>query len=238
MNKKVLSSILIIFALLAIVSTFFIPKTFVEDYGVVIYAIPFVLVLILIGIAIVISGQKKSSPFLIERQQSLNAIKQAETDFLQHKIDKDTFDKISHENNSKLIEVEAKIDIEKNKGAPKNEVKKNSSISSDKRNVLKGLLDQKQIKVTELKKAENSFYHRKIDEEGFKKISSQIKQEIITIDSQIKSIQDSEEIENLKDQLKEGAREIAKQKKVTKERAKDEYLDEVEEDVFKQIGTK
>lgn len=238
MNKKVFSSILIILAILAIFSTFFIPKSLVEEYGAIIYAVPFFLVLLLIAVAVIISGQKKDNPLLIQRQQALNAIKQSERDFLQHKIDKTTFDSISQENNSKLIEIEAKIDVEKNKGAPKKEIKKNSSISSDKRNVLKGLLDQKQIKVTELKKAEGSFYHRKIDEEGFRKISSQIKHEIITIDSQIKGIQDSEEIENLKAQLKEGAKEIAKQKKVTKERAKEDYFDEVQEDVFKQIDIK
>jgi hypothetical protein len=237
MNKKILSSILIILAILAIVSTFFIPKEIVESYGTFVYAVPFILVLVLVAIAIIISGQKKDNPLLINRQQALSAIKQAEKNFLQHKIDKETFDKISQENNSKLIQIEAKIDVEKNKGAPKSEMKKNSSISSDKRNIIKGLLDQKQIKVTELKKAENSFYHRKIDEDGFKKISSQIKGEIITIDSQIKGIVDSEEIENLKNQLKEGAKEITKQKKVTKERAKEDYFDEVEEDLIKQMGS-
>lgn len=236
MQKKMISSGLILLALLAIVSTFFIPKSIVEEIGPVIYAIPFILVLILIAIAVIISGKNKTdSPLLLERQQTLNAIKQAEKDFLQHKIDKATFDSLSRENNSKLIAVEAKIDVEKNKGAPKSEIKKNSSISSDKRNVLKGLLDQKQIKVTELKKAEVSFYHRKIDEEGFKKISSDIKKEIITIDSQIKGIQESEEIANLKDQLKEGAKEIARQKKSTKEHEKGDYWDEVEDDLFKQM---
>jgi len=214
MNKKTLSSILVLFAILAIVSTFFIPKSIVEDYGALIYAIPFILVLLLIGFAIIISGKKKENPLISQRQQALNAIKQSEKDFLQHKIDKGTFDKLSQENNSKLIEIEAKIDVEKNKGAPKSEIKKNSSISSDKRNILKGLLDQKQIKVTQLKKAEGSFYHRKIDEEGFRKISSEIKQEIITIDSQIKGIQDSEAIENLKEQLKQSGIELTKQKKV------------------------
>jgi len=239
MKKKMLSSILIILALLSIVSIFFIPKGIVEEYGIFVYTVPFGLVIILIVIAVVISGQKKdNSNLLIERQQAVNALKQSEKDFLQHKIDKTTFDKLSQENNSKLIQVEAKIDISKNKGAPKSEIKKNSSISSDKRNILTGLLDQKQIKVTELKKAENSFYHRKIDEEGFRKISSTIKEEIITIDSQIKGIQDSEAIENLKEQLKEGAKEISKQKKVNKERAKEDYLGEVEEDLVKQMSTK
>ena len=238
MAKKIVSSILILLALLAIISIFFIPKPFVEEYGIVIYVIPFILVLILIALAIIVSAKKKNNPLLLDRQQALNAIKQAEKDFLQHKIDKDTFDSISQENNSKLIQIEAKIDVEKNKGAPKSEVKKNSSISSDKRNILKSLLDQKQIKVTELKKAEGSFYHRKIDEEGFRKISSAIKHEIITLDSQIKSIQDSETIENLKLQLKESAKEIAKQKKVTKEKAKEDYEDDIEEDLFEQIELK
>jgi hypothetical protein len=236
MNKKIISSVLIIFAVLAIASTFFIPKSIVEQIGVVVYAIPFVLVLVLIGMAVMFSAKKKDNPLILERQQALNAIKQAEKDFLQHKIDKETFDKFSQTANSKLISIEAKIDVEKNKGAPKSEIKKNSSISSDKRIVLKGLLDQKQIKVTELKKAETSFYHRKIDEEGFKKISSNIKQDILTIDAQIKGIQESEEIESLKEQLKEAAKEIAKQKKDSKEKAKDDYWDEVEDDLLKQLN--
>ena len=195
------------------------------------------MVLVLITIAIILSnGQKKNNPLIVERQQVLNAIKQSEKDFLHHKIDKDTFDKVTQESNSKLIEVEAKIDVGKNKGAPKVDVKKNSSISSADRNSLNTLTDQKQIKLTELKKAEASFYHRKIDENGFKKISSKLKQEIITIDAQIKGIQNSEAIENLKDQLKEGAKEIAKQKKITKEKDKENYFDEVEEDLLKQIS--
>lgn len=236
MQNKTISSALIILAVLSIILIFFIPKSLVDEFGIGIYTIPFILVLLLISIVVILSGQKKQeNPLLIERQQALNAIKQAEKNFLQHKIDKETFDNISRENNSKLIAVEAKIDIEKNKGAPKSELKKNSSISSDKRNVLKGLLDQKQIKVTELKKAEVSFYHRKIDEEGFKKISSGIKQEIINIDSQIKAIQESEEIAKLKAQLKEAAKEIARQKKTTKEFSKENYWDEVEEDLFKQM---
>ena len=244
MNKKTLTTILVIFALIIIALAFFIPSDFVEEFGVFVYAIPIVLAVILLGLAFTLREKKENknenknenSDLILERQQTINAIKQAESDFLKHKISKETFDKFTSENNAKLISIEAKIDIQKNKGAKKEEIKKNVSVSSDKKKVLKGLLEQKQIKVTELKKAEASFYRRKIDETTFKNISSQIKQEIITIDAQIKGIQDSEEIELLKRQLKEGAREISKQKKISKELKKKDYLDEIEEDLLKQIS--
>lgn len=244
MNKKVISSGLIILALMVIALAFFIPASFIEEYSIFIYLFPIILSIILIGLAINLKEKKEKKKeekkeddeLILQRQQIINAIKQSEKDYLQRKIDKETFDKFSRENNSKLIAIEAKIDVQKNKDISKSELKKNNSISSDKRNVLKGLLEQKQIKVTELKKAENGFYHRKIDENNFKKISSQIKQEIITLDAQIKGIQDSEEIKLLKEQLKEGAKEISKQKKISKELNKKEYWDEVEEDLLKQIN--
>lgn len=236
MNKKIISTILIILALITIALAFLIPISFVEEFSIFVYGLPIVLAIILIGLAFSLREKKENNELIVQRQQIINAIKQAENDFLKHKINKETFDKFTNENNAKLISIEAKIDVQKNRGAKKEEVKKNTSISNDKRSVLKGLLEQKQIKVTELKKAENSFYHRKLDENGFKNISSQIKQEIITLDSQIKWIQESEEIELLKKQLKEGAKEIAKQKKISKELNKKEYWDEVEEDLIKQIN--
>ena len=154
---------------------------------------------------------------------------------MQHKIDKATFDSISRERNADLIRVEAEIDAQKHKGLGGEEQKISKSVSSDKRRVILGLLEEKQKKVYELKLAESSYLKRKISQETFLKISSEVKKEIIAIDSQIKSIQSSEEISRLKEQLKEGGKEIAKQEKLSSERRKQDNLEIMEEDIFEQV---
>lgn len=181
-------------------------------------------------------GGKKSpiDALLDERRRVSNELAEAERNFLRHKIDKPTFDAISRERNSDLIRVEAEIDAHKHTGLGKEELKAMENVSSDKRKIISGLLEEKQKKVYELKLAESSYLKRKISEEVFQKISSEVKKEKISIDSQIKSIQDSEEISHLKANLKAGAMEVARQEKLSDERKKQDYFEEMEEEIFEQ----
>ena len=105
-------------------------------------------------------------------------------------------------------------------------------ISTSKRRVLEGLLDQKQKKVHELNLAEQSYLKRKINQEAYIKIIGDIKKEMVSVDAQIISIQKAGEIEKLKDQLKKGAKEIHTQQKNTQNRGLNE---ELEEEVLDQL---
>ena len=106
-------------------------------------------------------------------------------------------------------------------------------MTQDKKKVLKDLLEQKQRKVHELQITEKSFYKRKIDDLTFKKISSEIKSEMISIEGKIKTIQQSSKIDQIKAELKKGALEVTKQRGKTEKRKTENELRE--EDLFEQI---
>lgn len=202
-----------------------------------IISLAIVLVIVMLIVSLFIGRKKKNSQgdLLIEqRRRVLDELKAAEKSFLQHRIDKPTFDSISKEKNQELIRVESEIDAQKHMELNKEELKSAQRLSSDKKKMLLDLLAQKQKKVGELKIAEKSYLKRKIDAPAFQKISGDIKKEIISLEGRIKAVQDSEEIEKLKAQLKESASEIAKQKKFSEERKKQDYFQELEEDVIEQ----
>jgi hypothetical protein len=176
---------------------------------------------------------KKEGNLKKKREELVNELKEAEKQFLKNKIDKKTFDKISTEKNSELVKIEADLDSEKMNDLDMVEQKRLDSVSEDKKKVLKDLLEQKQRKVHELRVAEKSYYKRKINEKTFKKINSEVKEEIISIESKIKSIQKSEAIEELKKELLKGAKEVSKQKKKTEKRKSENEI--FEDEVFEQI---
>ena len=171
---------------------------------------------------------------LDERRRVSTELKEAEKNFLKHKIDRTTFDSISRERNSDLIRIEAEIDAHKHRGLKSNELDLAKVVSIDKRKIISGLLDEKQKKVYELKLAEAGYLKRRISEEVYQKISSEVKKEIIAIDSQVKVICESEEISRLTESLKQGATEISKQQKLSDERKKQDYKKEMEEEIFEQ----
>ncbi len=171
--------------------------------------------------------------FKEKRELINNELKIAETQFLKNKIDKMTFDNISKQKNTELISVEAKIDFKNKAVLSKDELKNLDKISENKRKILKGLLEEKQKKVLELQISEKSYLKRKIDENTFRKISSEIKSEIISIEGKIQAIQKSDEIEKIKNELKKGANEIAKQKASSQKRKNENDI--FEEEVFEQI---
>ena len=254
MSRKLFTAVIIILAVVAIISIPFFPQELIDQYGDAVKFAPIGFVIVLTVIGVIISSAKRgdaaktgesrqkynsiSSSSLQEKRQGIVIeLKEAEKQFLQHKIDKATFDAISKEKNSALIETEAEIDAQKKKGLPAEELRMAESVSEDKRKILLGLLEQKQFKVHELKIAEASYYRRKIDEDLFQNISSQIKTEMISIESKIKSIQQSEEIGKLKEQLKEGAKEVLKQKNSSEQRNKQEFMSTIEDDIFEQASS-
>jgi hypothetical protein len=235
MDRKITSIGIIALAVLLIGAVFFVPKEIMDQFGLFVFLIPIVIVGVVLIIAIIIVNKKSSSNLMGDQRRTLvDGLKEAEKQYLQHKIDKTTFDSISKKNNSELIKLEAEIDFQKNKQLSKADMKKADALSADKRKILFDLLEQKQKTVHELKIADGSYLKRKIDEDTYKKISSEIKTEIITIDGQIRALQETAEIDKVKDQLKESAKEIVKQKNSSKERNKLDYMDEMEEEVFEQ----
>jgi hypothetical protein len=179
-----------------------------------------------------ISGINKKE--LVEKRNIiLQELKNAENQFLKNKINKENFDNFSKEKNSVLISIEAEIDSSKKNLLGKDEIKQLEEVSEDKKKVLKGLLEQKQKKVHELRIAEKSYYKRKIDQNNFEKISNDIKNEIISIDANISSIQKNSEIQKIKNELKKGAEEIAKQQANSDKRKSENEI--FEDEVFEQI---
>ncbi|MDD3083677.1 MAG: hypothetical protein PHP82_01510 [Candidatus ainarchaeum sp.] len=253
MNKKIISIAIIILILLSILvgaSISFLTNPVILDFGKgflleIEVAVLFVgdaiivFILLIILIAINFKKNKKTSQKIektaFEEQRDLinQELKVAENQFLKNKIDKVNFDKISKEKNAKLIKLEAEIDSKNKNRFNSEEIKKLEEISKDKKNILKGLLEEKQKKIHELQIAEKSYYKRKIDEETFKKISFDIRNEMISIEGKIKSIQKSEEIEKIKKELKKGAKEIIMQKDKSEKRKSENEIFEYE--VFEQI---
>jgi hypothetical protein len=255
MDRRITSGIIVFLFLAAIVSIFFIKEAapqLVEEFGILIYLAPLVFVIVLIVILIFASSAvskiqipqrpkqvdvKKSNEMSLERQKVTNALKEAEKQYLKHKIDKDTYDSICQEQNQKLIGIESDIDSLKATDLPKEDLKKAKSVSADKKKIIMKLMEQKQKKTHELKIAEKSYLKRKIDQNSFQRITSDIKKEIISIEGQITAIQNSDEIAKLKGSLKEGAKEIARQEKLSTERKQEEHLDEVEDDLMNQLNS-
>jgi hypothetical protein len=179
-----------------------------------------------------INGINKTE--LVEKRNIiLQELKNAESQFLKNKINKENFDNFSKEKNSMLISIEAEIDSSKKNLLGREEIKQLEEISEDKKKILKGLLEQKQKKIHELRIAEKSYYKRKIDQNSFGKISNDIKNEIISIDTNINSIQKNSEIEKIKIELKKGAKEISKQQANSDKRKSENEI--FEEEVFEQI---
>jgi len=189
---------------------------------------------VVVGLFDIFKKKSKRQELLDARQKVTVELKEAEKNFLQHKIDKPTFDSISRERNSELIRIEAEIDLQKHKELPKEDAAIAQKVSLDKRKVILGLLEEKQKKVHELKFAESSYLKRRISEDVYQKISSEIKKEMISIDSQVKAILENDEIARLKSQLKSGGAEIAKQQKLSDSRKMQDFADELEEDIFEQ----
>ena len=244
MNKKITSAIIIIAIIVAMVGIIFaeqvIPKEIYAQYGILVIIVPviiLVIVLVVIGSVLGKNSTKEKTPKLEDRRTEItHELKEAEKKFLRHKIDKATFDSISKRNNSELISIESDIDSQKKQTLNETDTKKLEGMSRDKQIILKGLLEQKQKKVHELKIAEKSYLKRKIDEKIYRQLNSKINEEIISIDGKIKAIQETEKIKQLEAELKNGAKEISKQQKSTEKRQKQlTEIELIEEDLLSQL---
>ncbi len=252
---------LTILGVLAVITYVFLtnlPQEIIDNYGIILAIIPlaalfliFIIFLVLTGIisGLKFSFKKIKSSFakkeeveekrlnereLKQKRELLNEeLKEAEKQFLKNKISKEIFDSLSKEKHAQLIGLETLIDGQKKLTLDKSEIKKINEVSIDKKKILKGLFEQKLLKAHELNLAEQSYLKRKIDESTFTRINSNIKKEIISIDSQIELINKTEAINKIKNQLKEGAKEIAKQKKNTKVRNLEEII---QDDVIDQLN--
>jgi len=245
MGRKITSAIIVIAVIIAVIGILFaeeiMPKDLYDQYGIFTVIVPVVvLVVILIALSSVLGKNhtKTKKPKLEDRRTEItHELKEAEKKFLKHKIDKATFDTISKNNNSELIEIESEIDSQKKQVLNADDTKKLDGISRDKQKILKGLLEQKQKKVHELKIAEKSYLKRKIDEKIFRQLNSKINGEIISIDGKIKAIQETEKIKQLEEELKSGAKEISKQQKTTEKRKNQlSEIEMIEDDLVSQLS--
>lgn len=172
-----------------------------------------------------------------ERNNLVAELKEAENQFLKNKISKSTFDKITRDKNAELIKLEARIDSDKRNKMSAEDAIALDEISKDKKEIFKGLLEEKRRKIHELNLTEKGYLKRKIDEKTYKKISEEVKAEIISIEGKIKALQKSDKIEKIKKEMINGAKEITSQQKKSKKRIKAEPKT-FEDQVFEQIGFK
>jgi hypothetical protein len=166
-----------------------------------------------------------------ERDVIQDQIKIAEKKYLTNKIDNPTFQSVIQESNNQLIKIEANIDSEKNKDLSPIQMRKMQYISNDKQKALEELFSEKTNKVCQLRIAEKKYLKRKINEDMYKKIVSDVNKEIISIDSQIKALYKASEVDKIKQQLKESLIEVDKQKQLSKKRTEEQ----LEEDVLDQL---
>ncbi len=265
MTKKTITTILIVLIFILLILAIFVkdivPRELFNEFEIFIYASIGIAIIFIIFIIIFISKYKpgvkdKKSKYKKEvkiessesdkqivnkkeledkRDSIIQELKEAENQFLKNKISKETFNKITKDKNAELIKLEANIDVSKKLSMSIEDAKILEEVSTDKKNVLKGLFLEKQRKVHELQLTEKGYLKRKIDESTYKKISEDVKSEIISIEGKIKALQKSEEIQKLKKQLLIGAKEITKQQKSSKKRI-EEQPKTFEDEVFEQIG--
>jgi hypothetical protein len=242
MERKITTIIVVVAIIVAMLGVIFaeqiIPEDLYKSYGILVILGPLVaLVVVLIIITTIIDKKSNKKPNLDEKRNELSSqLKVAEKQFLRHKIDKTTFDEISKKKNSELIGVESEMDSQKKQTLSDKDVKKLEGVSRDKQKVLKGLFEQRQKKVHEIKLTEKSYFKRKINEKTFKQINSKIQKDLISIEGKIKSIQTTEQIKQLQRELKLGAKEISKQQKSTEKRKKQlSEIEILEDDLLSQM---
>jgi len=236
MDKKTSTVLIIVAALLAIGMIPFTPSEWVAEFGTIVFVAPIIGVALLVAIIFFIdkkSGEKNELE--TKRNIILNELSIAEKDFMQHKMDKDTFETFSQLKNTELIVVESEIDLKKKKDLPKEEIKAAKNLSKDKQKILLCLLGQSQLKAIQMKKSEALYLKRKLSEQTFKKITSDIESEKISIDAQIKAILNADAIAAVKEQLKAGAKEVARQKKNNTKRTVIVKESTLEDDILDQV---
>ncbi|MFA6399975.1 MAG: hypothetical protein WCW44_06465, partial [archaeon] len=104
MDRKITSIAIILIAVIMILAIPFIPKELTDQYGLIIFLVPIAIVIGALFLAVLLVNKKNHVDIFQEDRQKLTAeLKEAEKQFLQHKIDKSTFDTISKKNHAELI---------------------------------------------------------------------------------------------------------------------------------------
>ncbi len=162
-------------------------------------------------------------------------LKIIERKFMKHKISKINYNDMFMNAQSKLIEIEAKIEEQYGNITCSDEV---PDIAVKKRHELKKLLSKKRTVVNEMQIAKKKFMKRKINPEIYKKIFSNCQKEAVGIEAKINSIYSEETIEKsiieMKQKVREREAEKAAKKRAIEEakmKEKEKKVDEIYEQV-------
>ncbi|MDD3159611.1 MAG: hypothetical protein PHQ98_01425 [Candidatus ainarchaeum sp.] len=255
-NKRKTSTILIILAFLLPVITFGLIKIFFtteSSENLLFNLIPIFIFIILIITIIIInkvdlvnnkSENKKQnltklvnldSMSLSDKKREIDEkLKISESKFLKRQIDEKTYSEISNEANKELIEIESELKLKNNEFKLNKEIEKLNYLPKNELDNAIKLLKEKAKKINESKIAQEKYLKRKLNEENYNKLNSNIKKSIIDIESKLTVIKKNNEIYKTKSELKQNTKEIIRDLKKTKlDKEKD-----LEEDIFFQMGIK
>ena len=177
------------------------------------------------------NGEKGVKEYENERRIVENQLKEAETKYLKHKINQDTYDSVTQDSHQKLIEIEAEMDMLKQKDLSVVKGRKMQYVSNDKQVVLDKLFKEKSSKVYQIRLAEKKYLKRQIDAKTYQKIKSDVDKEIISIDSKIKALHKADEIDKIKLEMKASLAEVEKQQNISSKR----IGEQLEEDILEQL---
>ena len=187
--------------------------------------------LIVFGIVLLWIKIKYSQPgynsLVSEKKTILRAIKIAERRYMKRKLSEKDFNKIFKEKQSRLIEVEAKINELSAKANEKEIDEELLAVQTKKRHVLKGLLDNKRRLLKEMTIAERLYLRRKIDSKTYQAIVQKNQKNLIDFEAEIKQLHSESDIvrvmENLKQDLSdmETGKLRKKRRKQREKRAKE-----------------
>lgn len=202
----------------------------------------FVLLIIVIFILVfsVILKVSFSEPSLRElfrkKREIEKELKIIEIKFMKHKISKINYDDMFMNAQSKLIEIEAKIEEQYGNIACADEM---PDIAVKKRHELKKLLSKKRTVVNEMKIAKKKFMKRKLNPETYKKIFSNCQKEAVGLEAKINSIYSEDTIEKSLNEMKQKAMEMEAEKAAKKHAIEDGKIKEKEkkfEEVYEQAN--
>lgn len=202
----------------------------------------FVLLIIVIFILVfsMILKVSFSEPSLRElfrkKRETEKELKIIEKKFMKHSISKVSYNELFMDVQSKLIEIEAKIEEQYGNITCSDEM---PDVAVKKRHELKKLLSKKRTVVNEMKIAKKKFMKRKLDSETYKKICSNCQKEAVSLEAQINSIYSEDTIEKSLNEMKQKAMEMEAEKAAKKRVIEDGKMKEKErkfEDVYEQAS--
>lgn len=222
----------------AIAKPWIIPVAFVAVLILYFFWYIFVVLLVIFAIlllAIKIGFREPSEKEMLEKRRILqDELKIAETKLLQHKLDLKDYQEMIDRNQKQLVGIEARLSKnegkEQEKKGPKSE-QEMQPISSKKRHLLKGLIGRKETIQDEIKIAETKYFKRKINGVTYKEILKEKQRQLIELEAEIKKIYADESIGQIKKDLAEKLKKLGE----SETKKKDNFAEEVAEDVSEQL---